>query len=259
MRRRARPRTSRDGAGRRHQRGHDPGRTRGATPTSPPARRASWPGLARRRAGLPLRARRRGRGHRPARPTAPGCSAGDVVMRVSGPVAGLLTAERTALNFACHLSGVATATAALGRGARGHPRAGAGHPQDPARLPRACRSTPCAAAAGSTTGSACPTWRWSRTTTCSPPAGWCRPSRRCARGYPDLPGRGRGHRPRPAARAARRRLRADPARQHERRADGRGGAAHRRPGHAWRPPAGSPSSGPARSPRPASTSSRSAR
>ena len=37
--------------------------------------------------------------------------AGDVVMRVSGPVKGLLTAERTALNFACHLSGVATATA----------------------------------------------------------------------------------------------------------------------------------------------------
>jgi nicotinate-nucleotide pyrophosphorylase (carboxylating) len=38
--------------------------------------------------------------------------AGDVVMRASGPVRGLLTAERTALNFACHLSGVATATAA---------------------------------------------------------------------------------------------------------------------------------------------------
>ena len=37
---------------------------------------------------------------------------GDVVMSVSGPVRGLLTAERTALNYACHLSGVATATAA---------------------------------------------------------------------------------------------------------------------------------------------------
>ena len=36
---------------------------------------------------------------------------GDVVMRVSGPTRGLLTAERTALNFASHLSGVATATA----------------------------------------------------------------------------------------------------------------------------------------------------
>ena len=38
-------------------------------------------------------------------------SPGDVVLRVEGPVRGLLTAERTALNFACHLSGVATATA----------------------------------------------------------------------------------------------------------------------------------------------------
>ena len=38
--------------------------------------------------------------------------AGAVVMTVSGPSRGLLTAERTALNFACHLSGVATATAA---------------------------------------------------------------------------------------------------------------------------------------------------
>ncbi len=37
--------------------------------------------------------------------------AGEVVMRVSGPTRGLLTAERTALNFASHLSGVATATA----------------------------------------------------------------------------------------------------------------------------------------------------
>jgi nicotinate-nucleotide pyrophosphorylase (carboxylating) len=37
---------------------------------------------------------------------------GDVVLRVAGPVRGLLTAERTALNYASHLSGVATATAA---------------------------------------------------------------------------------------------------------------------------------------------------
>ena len=36
--------------------------------------------------------------------------AGDVVMRVAGPTRGLLTAERTALNLASHLSGVATAT-----------------------------------------------------------------------------------------------------------------------------------------------------
>jgi nicotinate-nucleotide pyrophosphorylase (carboxylating) len=37
---------------------------------------------------------------------------GDALMRVTGPTQGLLTAERTALNFASHLSGVATATAA---------------------------------------------------------------------------------------------------------------------------------------------------
>jgi nicotinate-nucleotide pyrophosphorylase (carboxylating) len=37
-------------------------------------------------------------------------SAGDVAMTVSGPVQDLLTAERTALNFVSHLSGVATAT-----------------------------------------------------------------------------------------------------------------------------------------------------
>jgi nicotinate-nucleotide pyrophosphorylase (carboxylating) len=36
--------------------------------------------------------------------------AGDVVLHVAGPTRGLLTAERTALNFASHLSGVATAT-----------------------------------------------------------------------------------------------------------------------------------------------------
>lgn len=35
---------------------------------------------------------------------------GDTVLEVAGPLGDLLTAERTALNFACHLSGVATAT-----------------------------------------------------------------------------------------------------------------------------------------------------
>ena len=37
-------------------------------------------------------------------------AAGDVVMRVAGPTRALLTAERTALNYASHLSGIATAT-----------------------------------------------------------------------------------------------------------------------------------------------------
>jgi len=35
---------------------------------------------------------------------------GDVLMTVTGPVVSLLTAERTALNYLCHLSGVATTT-----------------------------------------------------------------------------------------------------------------------------------------------------
>ena len=48
---------------------------------------------------------------------------GDTALTVRAPVRGLLTAERTALNLLCHLSGVATATAAwvdavAGTGAR---------------------------------------------------------------------------------------------------------------------------------------------
>ncbi len=36
--------------------------------------------------------------------------AGDVIARMEGPLRAVLTAERTALNFCCHLSGVATLT-----------------------------------------------------------------------------------------------------------------------------------------------------
>ncbi|MDQ3906353.1 MAG: carboxylating nicotinate-nucleotide diphosphorylase [Actinomycetota bacterium] len=39
-------------------------------------------------------------------------AAGDTVVAIRGPVAGLLTAERTALNLLCHLSGIATVTTA---------------------------------------------------------------------------------------------------------------------------------------------------
>jgi nicotinate-nucleotide pyrophosphorylase (carboxylating) len=48
------------------------------------------------------------------RPVADGTAVrkGDVLLTVTGGTALLLTAERTALNYACHLSGVATATAA---------------------------------------------------------------------------------------------------------------------------------------------------
>lgn len=47
-------------------------------------------------------------------------AAGAAIATVSGPARGLLTTERTALNFLCHLSGIATATAALVQAVRGH-------------------------------------------------------------------------------------------------------------------------------------------
>src|SRR3954454_24724265 len=47
-------------------------------------------------------------------------SPGQVIATLSGPARGLLTAERTALNFLCHLSGIATATAAVVKAIRGH-------------------------------------------------------------------------------------------------------------------------------------------
>ncbi|MGB7127000.1 MAG: carboxylating nicotinate-nucleotide diphosphorylase [Methylovirgula sp.] len=39
-------------------------------------------------------------------------ASGETIAVVRGPARGILTAERTALNFLCHLSGIATATAA---------------------------------------------------------------------------------------------------------------------------------------------------
>jgi nicotinate-nucleotide pyrophosphorylase (carboxylating) len=44
---------------------------------------------------------------------------GDVIARVSGPARGILTAERTALNFLGHLSGIASATAFIVAAVRG--------------------------------------------------------------------------------------------------------------------------------------------
>ncbi len=44
---------------------------------------------------------------------------GDAIATLSGPARGLLTAERTALNFLCHLSGVASATASVVDAVRG--------------------------------------------------------------------------------------------------------------------------------------------
>jgi nicotinate-nucleotide pyrophosphorylase (carboxylating) len=44
---------------------------------------------------------------------------GEVIATLTGPARGLLAAERTALNFLCHLSGIATATAAVVAAVRG--------------------------------------------------------------------------------------------------------------------------------------------
>ncbi|KAB2912315.1 MAG: carboxylating nicotinate-nucleotide diphosphorylase [Hyphomicrobiaceae bacterium] len=46
-------------------------------------------------------------------------SPGDVIATVTGPARGILGAERVALNFLCHLSGIATATASLVEAVRG--------------------------------------------------------------------------------------------------------------------------------------------
>lgn len=48
---------------------------------------------------------------------------GDVVMRLNGSARAILTAERVALNIACRMSGVATATASLVEIARQHGKA----------------------------------------------------------------------------------------------------------------------------------------
>ena len=54
------------------------------------------------------------------RPDGTALAAGDRIAALSGPVRGMLTAERVALNFLGHLSGVATATATLVEAVRGH-------------------------------------------------------------------------------------------------------------------------------------------
>jgi nicotinate-nucleotide pyrophosphorylase (carboxylating) len=45
---------------------------------------------------------------------------GAEIATIEGPARGILTAERTALNFLCHLSGVATATASIADAIRPH-------------------------------------------------------------------------------------------------------------------------------------------
>jgi nicotinate-nucleotide pyrophosphorylase (carboxylating) len=56
---------------------------------------------------------------RTERPDGSVVAPGEVIATIEGPARGLLTGERTALNFLCHLSGVATATALLVAAAKG--------------------------------------------------------------------------------------------------------------------------------------------
>jgi nicotinate-nucleotide pyrophosphorylase (carboxylating) len=59
-------------------------------------------------------------GARVERPDGSRVANGDLIATFSGPARGMLTAERTALNFLCHLSGIASATAAVVEAVRGH-------------------------------------------------------------------------------------------------------------------------------------------
>jgi len=54
------------------------------------------------------------------RPDGSRVAAGDPVMQIEGPARAVLTAERTALNLICHLSGIATVTAELVAGVGSH-------------------------------------------------------------------------------------------------------------------------------------------
>jgi nicotinate-nucleotide pyrophosphorylase (carboxylating) len=57
---------------------------------------------------------------RVARPDGTAVAPGDLVATIAGPARGMLTAERVALNFLGHLSGVASATATLVEAVHGH-------------------------------------------------------------------------------------------------------------------------------------------
>jgi len=54
------------------------------------------------------------------RPDGSALQPGDVIAEISGPARGVLTAERVALNFLGHLSGIASATAAIVAAVRPH-------------------------------------------------------------------------------------------------------------------------------------------
>jgi nicotinate-nucleotide pyrophosphorylase (carboxylating) len=54
------------------------------------------------------------------RPDGSALVSGDVIATLSGPARGILTAERTALNILCHLSGIATVTASIADAIKSH-------------------------------------------------------------------------------------------------------------------------------------------
>ena len=105
-----------DGSGRRASPASIAGLDLAAAGVSPDrSRRSKCAANARRRSG------RAGRSHR---------------ARSRGPARGILTAERTALNFLCRLSGIATATASPGRMRSGHQGAHRLHAQNHAGFAR---------------------------------------------------------------------------------------------------------------------------
>jgi len=55
-----------------------------------------------------------------ARPDGSAVAKGDVIATISGPTRGILSGERVALNFLCHLSGIASATGAVVKAIAGH-------------------------------------------------------------------------------------------------------------------------------------------
>ena len=161
----------------------------------------------RRGAGVPRAGRLRRRRRAAASPTAPGSRRATCCCSVTGPTRALLTAERTALNLLCHLSGRRHRDPPLGRRARRHRRPGPRHPQDHARPARAGEVRRALRRRRQPPDVAVATWRWSRTTTCSRRAACCRRTAAVRERYPDLPVEVEVDRPRPAPRAARRRLR----------------------------------------------------
>ena len=159
-------------------------------------------------------------------------------MRVAGPTRSLLTAERTALNFASHLSGVATATSRWVDALAGHPRAASSTPAR--RCPRQRALQKYAVRCGGGVNH-----RFSLSDLAMVKdnhvvaAGGVVPAYEAVRAaYPDLPVEVEVTDLDQLRELLGRRLRPDPARQHGHRDDGRGGARSPPAARRWRPPAG---------------------